>query len=329
MFLFLPLTYSRLIEFSPKTIKEYKNNGDPFIGLFFSNTTKVDFDYVFKSFKRTSEYFPNVDFTMVDCIKYQQECMDNGINAAPSVYAFTKHHSHPLSFTNEISLYALAQFVNYTTKKEPIMPMLEPFIVGMDQINWFWAQKECTAMFYVSKTDRMSKVLLPTIGQLTKTFENDPKVSIGMHRCTDNIDFCLSIGIEYAPLLVIYKDQKNISYQGTREFPPLLDFINKQCGTMRVSEGDLNDHAGVRFDLNSTIKSVLGGNSQLIDQIDSSDYQMVLKAISNDRSIDKLLQKCLLLLKNPQIKGESRDRVMIKKNILNHIQSLKPGNLDL
>ena len=319
-----------LVEDTHDVYMEMQFNSKPIVAYVYNNMSGYIYEDKMNVFRRVSEIFPNATFTFFDCSKPGERCQNLGINPNPSIYVFgAKHHHHSLMFTNEISLYAISEFIINNLQIKPTIKLSDHPILWKENVTHFALKRKCTAIFYTDREDRMSQLLVPTISELKGSFVPDDEVDVGEVQCNHDIDFCIeALGVTAVPLLRVYKDGSYSEYNGIREFPNLLDFINGKCKTYRRSEKEVN----MSLFLDKCTREIFEKNEVPISYI---KLKMKGSYCNNEALVNKVLSKVKeenvrneidrsnKILNEGRSEGKSRDFVYAFKWILERINISK------
>ena len=313
-------------ESAPVIVYSYLSNID---------SIKKQVEKDFSILNRASEIFPGIKFVALDCSQSPDICRKNflepnqAINLFHSFHRELFHHkdhyhgSHSLEFTNENSLFALIEFIESNTHfKSNIEIKKQSFLAG-NNFSDFVKSHEYSAVFFTDRNARMSSILIPTINEISDSFKKDKNIGVAEVLCSDVIDFCVDQGVESGPTLRIYKGESNYSeYKGTREFPFLIDFINKECHSYRTSEARVNISLFLDKCSNDVIAKLEKGNDSL-----SKETIMKLSEECGENSlIHKTVKDYFDGKENDSNKNYNDDENEVRKYIFNKLSVIKATN---
>lgn len=99
------------------------------------------------------------------------------------------------------------------------------------------------------------KSLAPKYEQLAKVFEGDANVVIANVDATSSPGLAERYAISGYPTLKFFPEKATepVNYEGARELPELVSYVNELAGTHRLVDGSLNLNAGLVVALNEVI----------------------------------------------------------------------------
>jgi hypothetical protein len=156
--------------------------------------------------------------------------------------------------------------------------------LSADNYSDFGKESPYKIIAYMNSRDRMSQMLYPTLHQLADVFAPEQDMIFGTIDCGANPKYCLSIGVDAAPIVRVARQNGQFDdYVGTREMPFLLKFINEKCQKTRNDDGTLNPVTRATGELLADIKSFLNGDHKVLAKFeqrpDLATYVRVMKGI--------------------------------------------------
>lgn len=297
---------------------------DGIVGLFYYSEDKnISDERPFTVFKQAEKYYPNITFGIVNCHENLTRCHRNGIEPSPAIYTSNKFHSNRVQYTNEFSLFPILYYLQHVTRQNPInITLQKPPEVNRLDVKSKLGQYDCSAIFYTDMSDRMSQILIGAMNEIADAFKYD-NVFVGQALCNKDLELCFKMNVTVAPLLRVYKSDEYYDYEGIREVPQLLSFINSKCGTHRLtlSELDLENALNQKFE--ALLHNFWTDTNKIISELKQSENgenYLVPAEIAKESGIEGL-KKCLesyeTALESSSVKGKARDNLIIRKHVCN------------
>ena len=318
----------RILEYSDERQDVFAVTDEPVLALFYDGETPAT-KRAKGLLERVSNLTTGVSFAVCDCGRFPDTCISLFVEPLPGFRLFTARRTEPYEYTNEHSLFALLDFLKRNTKcVSAVQESGKLFNVTAGNYDEISTGGSCNVIAYVLPRDRMSLLFAPTIRELAHVYRDEVDMNFGVVNCTANMTFCRSVGIDAAPIVRVYKGTEYVDYEGVREVPYLVDFVNAQCGRFRTQEGLLvYPHEDLPF---STYQRFANGNRALREQMIAKfaglrGFELVhntMKRIDRDgpESIGKGLEMCEKLLKDHEVEGIARQKVAVEKEILKNFE---------
>jgi hypothetical protein len=209
------------------------------VALYYSMATQ-DYERELRIFARVSEMILDAEFVTINCTRFKTFCIDQQADPLPLIQLWCSARRKGVDMTNEHSPYAIVEFVTTNSfARSLLLPTDNMKQLVYSNYAEFAIRPKCNVVSFMNPRDRQSELLFPTLFELADIFQPEPDVAFGMINCSDNVSFCFSLGIRFAPIVRVYKGTNIWDFVGTRELDPLLEFINQKCGKRRADDGGL------------------------------------------------------------------------------------------
>lgn len=311
-------------EYSPDKPNFFRRQNEPVLALFYDlpmNKSKRSM----RQLHRLAELVSGVTLVTCNCDEYPDVCLELFVEPLPGFRLFTSHRAEPYEFTNEHSLFPLLDFVKYGAKA--VSSLIEsPKLENVTAENYVEVSTggNCNVIAYTLPRDRMSQLFAPTMRELAHIYKDEVDMNFGVVNCSANMSFCRGVGIDAAPIVRVYRNGEYVDYEGVREIPYLVGFINEKCHRFRNDEGVLvYPHKNVVM---AVYEKFAAANheerEEMIKKYSSSKslelFVNTMKRIERDgvESIHKGIEMCDRLLADSKLEGISRQKVEAEKQIL-------------
>ena len=243
---------------------------------FYDETTSPAFGRNFAVFQEVAQIGPNVTYIFVNCTRYPNTCKNQRAEPYPGIRLYRHDNPKPALFFNEHSAYAISDFVTRITQLPNNMGVSNLKILTKENYSYFESLDLCSVTTYLNMKNQQSQVFVPTLHQLADVMKPVPTVQVAIFDCSPDIRECIRHGITVAPIVRV-KNGDNISYfDGYREMPYLLEFVNKECHTYQGEDGFVN-------------KSFL----KLQNPTKYQEYKAFIKKYSNKNELENMAKENL------------------------------------
>ena len=174
------------------------------------------------------------------------------------------------------------------------------------------------------------KNLAPKYEQLAKVFDGESSVVIANVDATESPDLATRYGIAGYPTIKCFPPDvtEPVTYEGARELPELIDYMNEIAGTSRMVDGSLAPNAGHVEALNEVIAESniydeafvarMTETAADLEQVTVKHYLSFARKIvdKGEEYIDKELTRLQGFLKSSSVTAEKKKNFSIRYNIL-------------
>lgn len=174
------------------------------------------------------------------------------------------------------------------------------------------------------------KSLAPKYEQLAKVFEGEENVVIANVDATSSPDLASRYDVSGYPTLKFFPADSTepVKYEGARELPELVNYVNEIAGTYRLPDGTLALNAGLVEALNDVISetevyddafvSRLTEASKELEQATVKHYLSFANKITTKGTeyIEKELARLQGFIKSKSVTAEKKKNFSIRYNIL-------------
>ena len=237
-----------------------------------------------KNFEFASEYFPNINFYSINCSKYHGLC--NEFNILYKTGVSFVNNGKATKFYGDHAAYEYINLLIKDYHQKPSKEMTEIKYIKKSNFSEFAQNKRCALVGFLMNNERQSTIMHTTLKQLTNIYQRDLQVNISAFDCLNDVDDCIELGIEAAPIFRIYHGSEYSDFKGIRTFDNLRKFINSECGCDRSSDGSLNDHAGI-------IDAALPYVELFMKSTDKYSAMKKIKEIPNTEAYQYFMKKIL------------------------------------
>ena len=207
---------------------------------YFDETTSPGFQRNYAVFEHVAQIGPNVTYLFVNCTRYPNECINKKAEPFPGIRLYRQNYPKPSLFINEHSAYAISEFVTHVTNLPNNIGVSNLKILTKDNYSYFETLELCSVTTYLNLKSQQSQVFVPSLHQLADVMKPVPTVQVAIFDCSPDIRECIRHGITVAPLVRVKNGENITYYDGFREMPYLLEFVNKNCQTFQGEDGLVN-----------------------------------------------------------------------------------------
>lgn len=274
----------------------------------------------------------------VDATENQKLASDYGIKGYPTIKFFPKNAPvNPIDYDGGRTADTIVQWVNKKIGTSRRVKKAPSAVMDLDSSSFDGVvmdpAKSVLVEFYAPWCGHC-KSLAPKYEELAKIFAGEKNVVVAKVDATESGELADRYGVSGYPTLKFFPADaaKNpISYDGEREVPALVDFLNQAAGTYRTTDGSLHETAG-RIPMFDAIiaESVLGAD--LVTALENaaadvksefvSTYVGFAKKIADKGAeyVSKELTRLQGLAKNANISPEKKTGIAYRMNILKSFQ---------
>lgn len=174
------------------------------------------------------------------------------------------------------------------------------------------------------------KSLAPKYEQLAKVFEGEDNVVIANVDATVSPDLASRYGVAGYPTLKVFPHDvtEPVSYEGAREVPELVSYMNEIAGTYRLPDGSLAVNAGLVEVLNEVIQETETYDAAFVERISAVAADLEQPTVKYYVSfankivtkgmdyIDNELARLQGFVKSKSVTAEKKKNFSIRYNIL-------------
>lgn len=330
MLAFLILTVSCFVRDFDESLESHLSiNKELTLGFFYNNNLK-DINEYKKMLNRVIKYTKDFEILMVNCSKYLSICIDKSADPLPAAILYLPKGKHGITMSLEISLYNIITFITERTNIKPRLPKSQIIELNRNNFASFFYTGDYHIIEYFEEHDQASEMLDISYEEISNIYSEDNDIKFGRVNCTNDIKFCLEVGTSLVPIIRLYKHGWAEVYSGIREVPYIVNFINDNCKKHRSINGEYKHE----FDdsIEEIVKNFMKkpNKKEFINQIETHTngqaFSLIMNRIMKDGSsaINNMISNLHILLNDPNVKGESQDRVSEKISMLKIFQKYYP-----
>ncbi|RNC39572.1 protein disulfide isomerase, partial [Trypanosoma cruzi] len=197
--------------------------------------------------------------------------------------------------------------------------------------------KDALVMFYAPWCGHCKK-LHPVFELLAKAFKEEADIVIGKLNADDASNGAVRnrYKVDGYPTLAFFQKKSKSEpqyYSGGRSLEELVDYVNERTGKNRLPSGDLSEKVGVNDELSKVLRDMMlkeksvDEKKQCLEKVKKAAADLTgVEAVQYPRIAEKILQLGaeyvemelgrIARLKQGDVKGEKRDMLTIRNNIL-------------
>jgi len=185
----------------------------------------------------------------IDATAAQDIAQKFGVQGYPTIKYFPKGSTTPEEYDGGRSADTIVSWVNKKVGANKVVKKAPTAVTVLDSTNFdaiaLDPTKTVLVEFYAPWCGHC-KNLAPKYEQLAKVFAGESEVVIANVDATESPDLATRYGVQGYPTLKLFQagSSEPIDYNGGRELPQLVEFVNEQAGTYRLPNGELSDEAG-------------------------------------------------------------------------------------
>lgn len=176
------------------------------------------------------------------------------------------------------------------------------------------------------------KTLAPKYEQLAKVFAGESGVVIANVDATESPDLGTRFGVSGYPTLKCFPAQEGVTepvnYEGTRELPELVSYMNEIAGTHRLADGSLSLSAGVVEALNELIAETASYDEAFVTRMTEAAAELPQSTVKyyvsfarkivdkGSEYIERELTRLQGFVKSDSVTAEKKKNFSIRYNIL-------------
>jgi len=285
---------------------------------------------------------PDVVIAKVDCDKHKALKDRFGIKGYPSLRFFPKGSTTPQEYSGGREAGDIIDYVNNkagTRAKVPGKTPSEVVVLNPDNFNSVVLDptKNVLVEFYAPWCGHCKK-LAPIWDKLASVFKNDNKEIVIANLDADKYkDLGSKYGVSGFPTLKFFPKNKKegVAYSEGRELTDFVKFINKEVGTKRGLDGNLDETAGRVPALDELAKQFIKTPATRAETLKSAEtlaatsgadaafYVKYMKAISSkgDEFLTQEKDRLSKLLEGGNLATSKSDEFVIRKNILSQFEN--------
>ena len=175
------------------------------------------------------------------------------------------------------------------------------------------------------------KTLAPKYEQLAKVFAGESDVVIANVDATESPDLGTRYGVTGYPTLKCFPPEavtEPVSYEGARELPELVSYMNEIAGTYRLADGSLALNAGVVEALNEVITESDTYDEAFVTRMTEAAAELPQSTVKyyisfarkivdkGPEYIEKEMTRLQGFVKSDSVTGDKKKNFSIRYNIL-------------
>ena len=264
----------------------------------------------------------------INCDDNQTTCKAFKLRGYPTIMLYKKaQKDEPKEIPDDTArtAHGLAEFlVAQTGIKYPFAEPETP-VTQLKALNYENILKDkFTLVKFATPWCGFCKRMAPDYEKLALAFSNDEKVSIAEVDCTKQGEICDHYGIQGYPTLKFFDHslEDSLVYEGGRDLESMVQFVNKQCGLSRKSDGTLlPDYARIPA-LDNLVLEFMNANKETRSQLMTQVESLLVNAPEYSRFII-LFQffifyfiGLVVIMRHSCIASWIREKIMFKMNLL-------------
>eukprot|EP00604_Paraphysomonas_vestita_P002537 CAMPEP_0174818770 /NCGR_PEP_ID=MMETSP1107-20130205/1627_1 /TAXON_ID=36770 /ORGANISM="Paraphysomonas vestita, Strain GFlagA" /LENGTH=312 /DNA_ID=CAMNT_0016031107 /DNA_START=182 /DNA_END=1121 /DNA_ORIENTATION=+ len=277
----------------------------------------------------------NDDITIadIDATTAQDLAQKFGVQGYPTIKFFPKGSKKPEEYDGGRSADTIVSWVNKKVGTKKVVKKPPTAVTVLDEATFdavaLDPTKTVLVEFYAPWCGHC-KSLAPKYEQLAKVFAGEKDVVIANVDATENGELATRFGISGYPTLKLFQggSSEPIDYQGAREVPNLVEFVNEHAGTYRLPNGELSAEAGsievldnliiAAPEFNEAFYTTLAAAASELDQPTKETYLSFAKKIAQKGSsyVATELKRLRGLVSSKNITPEKKKSFYLKINIL-------------
>lgn len=277
----------------------------------------------------------SVVIAKVDATENKELATKFEVSGYPTLLFFKKGSQEPEKYAGGRDLADLAGYIEKETGTKSRRVVKPTDVIVLTPANFDKVTKEegkvSFVKFYAPWCGHCKK-LAPIWEELATVFKHDKNVVIGKV----NADEHKSLGSKYEvtgyPTLKVFGGEGD-KYDGDRSLEAMVEYINEQAGTHRLSSGVLDDTVGRSLEMDDYVQNFMSSSDRqsLVDGMDKvdlhldediSDYarkvyvKAMKKVMTDDAYITTEKARLTRLIESKDVKAEKKDGFKIRLNIL-------------
>ncbi|KAL3690774.1 hypothetical protein R1sor_004425 [Riccia sorocarpa] len=196
-------------------------------------------------FKKTK----NVLIGKVDCDDHKPLCSKYGVQGFPTLKWFPAGSQEPKDYSGGRNVDALTEFVNAEAGTRAKLSTPTSDVVVLTPANFdsvvLDKTKDVLVEFYAPWCGHC-KSLAPVYESVATAFKKENHVVVAKCDADGHRELGERYGVSGFPTIKFFpkNNKEGVEYDGDREVPDFVDFLNKEAGTHRTTDGLLSETAG-------------------------------------------------------------------------------------
>jgi len=209
----------------------------------------------------------NVIIAKVDADKHRDLGGRFGVSGFPTLKWFPKGSTTPEDYDGGRDTQDIIDFINRRAGTNARVAKAPSEVAILDSTNFdsivLDTKKHVLVEFYAPWCGHCKK-LAPTWEKLASIFKNDENVVIANVDADKHKDVGSRYGVSGFPTIKFFpKDNKaGVAYEGGRELPDFIKYINEKTGTKRTDSGKLEESVGRISNLDVIVSKFLSSASK-------------------------------------------------------------------
>jgi len=337
LLLFVAVVYGGVVDLTPENFDSVVDGSKHVFVEFFApwcghcKSLAPVYEEVGAAFERES----SVVIAKVDADAHKELGSRFGVSGFPTLKFFKKGaHTAPLDFNGGREAQAIVDYVNQQAgtrariaKAATAVEVLTPSTIDSIVLD---TTKDDHVEFYAPWCGHCKK-LTPTWEKLASVFKNDDVVVANLDADAHK-DVGGKYGVSGFPTIIYFpKDnKKGDKYEGGRELPDLVKFLNEKTGSHRTESGLLEDTVGRHASLDALAKKFLTASNrdEVIKEAEKEEHKVADKhgkwyskfmtvIIKKGASwLATETERVSNLLKSGSLSADKVDEFTVRKNVL-------------
>ncbi|OHT13293.1 hypothetical protein TRFO_16620 [Tritrichomonas foetus] len=327
IFLLFPSAFSVIHDYNTSLYSYLSPEKTYTLGFFYKSETP-NLDEKKMIMNMVDKYIEGINILSVNCSEFDSLCSHRYIDIFPTIALFRPNNQEKILMSLEFSLYSIVDFAVSKGNARSLLPPSKVQKITSHNYSTFLNSATYKVIEYIDHPDRSSDMLLISFEELSFIFSEEIEIKFGKVNCSEDIDFCFDVGTSSIPIVRLYHEDKHYLYEGTREVPYLVDFINYHCKTHR----SINRSYSFVFD--ATLENIVSdfmkktNKQQYIDQmIKYSDaFVVTMKRIqeNGEKALFDQKENLMRLYNDPYVKGKAKENVAGKLEMLSVFEKYLP-----
>ncbi|RNF20120.1 putative protein disulfide isomerase [Trypanosoma cruzi] len=269
-----------------------------------------------------------------------------GVNGYPTILFFPADSQTKQQYSEAREATAFLSFLNRQVPGLNIgVPHEHTYAVELTKRNFdavvMDEAKDALVMFYAPWCGHCKK-LHPVFELLATAFKEEADIVIGKLNADDASNAAVRnrYKVDGYPTLAFFQKKSKSEpqyYNGGRSLEELVDYVNEHTGKNRLPSGDLSEKVGVNDELSKVLRDMMlkeksvDEKKQYLEKVKKAAADLTgVEAVQYPRIAEKILQLGaeyvemelgrIARLKQGDVKGEKRDMLTIRNNILTSLK---------
>ena len=296
--------------------------------LAFFYNAKTNLDEARSILKKVNDYTEEFDILMINCDKFVSLCENRHVHHQPSIHLFKPNRFEGVEMSLEMSTYNIIDFLKPRASINVRLPPSRVINIKRSNYDKFFYNGNYHIIEFIQSNDQKSEMLNTSFEEIAQIYSQEFDIKFGRVDCSQDVDFCYDIGTAMAPIIRIYKENGTKVFEGRREIPDIISFINQETGKHRNRNGDYS----FSFDAETEqiIKDFMKkpNKHQYIQQIQSKpngeSFSVIMNRVIQSKTVESQLKTLNELSLNRNVSQQSKEKVMEAISMLNLFRKYEP-----